>query len=414
MYGINMNQDDYMNAVRAELDHYDGNMSSFARHMATIIESISVEANRYRLRSIANENPDFFPRIDKIDYDAHIPKVWDGELRGLARLLNRRFPEISTNGWEHRIRRAHERNAISEFKNPDFIVNQLKKETQTVEDLWATIEAQSKKAIEATEDARWATVHIKNSDRYIGIAFQSDQHIGNSFCDHERLRKDTELIVNHPDCYVIHAGDYIDNFIIDKPRPAMKARIPPSVQWRLCEHYINMSAPSLMAVVAGNHDLWTSGMTDFDPLKKMVEEHGVLYHQHELNLRLIHGKVAYHLSIRHKRRGNSNLDPSRVVKKMWDDGECDFDVGVIGHHHTPSVVPFTRHGVERWSVRPGAYKIIDTFGEMCGFPRERPTSPMIILDPETRDIQAFTDLRHGLRMLNALNGRDANAYLDEQ
>lgn len=154
-------------------------------------------------------------------------------------------------------------------------------------------------------------------------------------------------------------------------------------------------------------------MTDYDPLKKMAQERGILYHAHELNIRLIHGDVAYHLSIRHKRRGNSNIDPSRVVKKMWDDGECDFDIGVIGHHHTPSVVPFTRHGIERWSVRPGAYKIIDTFGEMCGFPRERPTSPMIILDPKTRDIQAFTDLRHGIRMLNALNGRDADAYLDK-
>ena len=99
---------------------------------------------------------------------------------------------------------------------------------------------------------------------------------------------------------------------------------------------------------------------------------------------------------------------------MWDDGECDFDIGVVGHHHTPSVVPFTRHAVERWALRPGAYKTIDSFGEMCGFPRERPTSPMVVLDAETRDIQAFTDVRHGLRLLNALNGRNADAFMDEQ
>lgn len=404
--------DEYRDMVLKEIAHYDGNMVAFARHLALVDESLSVEAHRMRLRKLRDDDPGLFPESEVIDYDAHIPKQWDGTRADLARLMNRRFPHISVNGWTHRIMRAEERKSLTEFRNPDFIVNQMKKASSTPEDLWATIEAQSKKAIEATEDARWATIHIKDSDRYIGIAFQSDQHIGNPFCDHERLRLDTELIVRHPDCYVIHAGDYIDNFVIDKPKPAMKAPIPPSVQWQLCEHYINMSESCLMAIVAGNHDLWTASMTDYDPLKKMAQERGILYHAHELNIRLIHGDVPYHLSIRHKRRGNSNIDPSRVVKKMWDDGECDFDIGVIGHHHTPSVVPFTRHGVERWSVRPGAYKIIDTFGEMCGFPRERPTSPMVILDPKTRDIQAFTDLRHGIRMLNALNGRDANAYMD--
>ena len=87
---------------------------------------------------------------------------------------------------------------------------------------------------------------------------------------------------------------------------------------------------------------------------------------------------------------------------MWNDGEADFDIGVVGHHHTPSVVPFTKHGIERWAIRPGAYKIVDTFGEMCGFPRERPTCPMVILNPVTKEVQAFTDLRMGLRTLAAL------------
>ena len=282
-------------------------------------------------------------------------------------------------------------------------MNHLKSVPQTGEDLWAAIEERSKSAIAGIEDARWADIEIKDSNRFIGIAFASDQHIGNPFCDHERLREDSEMVANHPDCYIIHAGDYIDNFIIDKPRPAMKSPIPPSIQWKLCEHYIDICTKSLLAIVAGNHDLWTAGMTDYDPLKKMANERGILYHAHELNLRVTFGKVKYHISVRHKRRGNSQIDPSRVVKKMWDDGEADFDIGVIGHHHVPIISPFTKHGLERWAIRPGAYKIVDTFGEMCGFPRERPTCPMVILNPETREIQAFSDLRHGLRTLNAIN-----------
>jgi len=409
-----MSDTEYQDAVKKEITHYDGNLMGFARHMATILPEISVENHRWRLRMLKQHEADIFPIIETIDYNAEIPMQFDGTAAELAKIMSRRFPEISKGGWDNRVRAAWDRKAVTRTETPHFIVEHLKKSATTPDDLWAAIEARSKAAIEATEDARWATFHMRDTNRYIGIAFQSDQHIGNPFCDHERLRKDTALIVANPDCYVIHAGDYIDNFMVDKPRPAMKAPIPPSIQWQLAEHYINMSEESLMAIVAGNHDLWTAGATDFDPLGKMAKERGILYHPYELNLKIIHGVIPYHISIRHKRRGNSQIDPSRVIKKMWDDGECDFDIGVIGHNHVPSVSPFTRHAVERWAIRPGAYKIVDGFGEMCGFPRDRPTSPIVVLDSETRDIQAFSDLRHGLRLLNTLNGRKVNAFMDEQ
>ena len=407
-----MENDDYKQKVIDNMAHYDGNLAKFSRHMTTIMPELESEAHRWRLRMLKQHEPDIFPVIEVIDYNAEIPLEFDGNMNQLAMIMAKRFPEISKMGWDNRVRRAYEREAVKRTETPHFIVEHLKKSAGDGESLWNAIEERSKAAIAANEDARWAVFHMQNPSRYIGISFQSDQHIGNPFCDHERLREDTEAIENHPDCYVIHAGDYIDNFVIDKPRPAMKAPIPPSIQWQLCEHYINMTPTSLMAIVAGNHDLWTAGMTDYDPLKRLAQDRGVLYHPYELNLKVIHGDVPYHISVRHKRRGNSNLDPSRVIKKMWDDGECDFDIGVIGHHHTPSVVPFTRHAVERWALRPGAYKTIDSFGEMCGFPRERPTSPIVILDSQTRDIQAFTDLRHGLRLLNTLNGRKADAFMD--
>ena len=409
-----MSEVEYHDVVRAEIEHYDGNMMGFARHMATVMPELSAENHRWRLRMLKTHQAEIFPILESVNYNAEIPLQFDGTQAQLIRIIHKRFPEISKSGWESRVRNAWANKSVTRTETPHFIVEHLKKKSSSQEDLWNAIEERSKAAILANTDARWATFHMKSDQRYIGIAFQSDQHIGNPFCDHERLREDTEVIENHPDCYVIHAGDYIDNFMIDKPRPAMKAPIPPSIQWQLCEHYINMSPNSLMAIVAGNHDLWTAGATDYDPLKRLAQDRGVLYHPYELNLKVIHGDIPYHISIRHKRRGNSNLDPSRVIKKMWDDGECDFDIGVVGHHHTPSVVPFTRHAVERWALRPGAYKTIDSFGEMCGFPRERPTSPMVVLDAETRDIQAFTDVRHGLRLLNALNGRNADAFMDEQ
>tara|TARA_B110000858_G_scaffold10706_1_gene11039 strand:+ start:8763 stop:9995 length:1233 start_codon:yes stop_codon:yes gene_type:complete len=394
--------------IAKEIDHYEGVKTEYAKHLHSVDPSRTIEAWRALITRTQRSKPDLFA-YQKHNLNDMLPKEWNGTSMGLAKTMYRQNSTISLNAWRLRIRAAFVSGSITQSHRPEFVVEHLKKKGKTNEDLWADIEAMSKKAILGVEHARWADIHMQTAkEDYIGIAFQSDQHIGNPFCDHEQLRVDTELITNSKNVFVVHAGDYIDNFVIDKPRPAMKATIPPSIQWKLCEHYLDMSADSLMAVVAGNHDLWTAGMTDFDPLKRFVEERGILYHAHELNLRVWVSDIPYHISIRHKRRGNSNLDPSRVIKKMWEDGEADFDVGVVGHHHTPSVVPFTRHGQERYAVRPGAYKIVDTFGEMCGFSRERPTSPMIILNPKTKEIQAFTDLRMGLRTLAALNGDEYN------
>ena len=403
-----MNRAEKLAVIIENMNQYKGNKVEYARWLAVEYPEHSYGSWRSFLDREAQKEPDLFPDFEN-RYNSAIPKIWDGSVMSLARMLHRRDSSISLEAWRQRIRSAYDNGAITRTEKPNFIVEHLKKASSDGEDLWMAIEEKAKKAIADIEHNRWADIRMQTpEDKYIAIAFASDQHIGNPFCDHERLRLDTEMIEREPNCFVIHAGDYIDNFVIDKPRPAMKAPIPPSVQWKLCEHYLDMSGDSLMAIVAGNHDLWTAGLTDYDPLKKFAEDRSILYHAHELNIRLWVNDVPYHISVRHKRRGNSQIDPTRVIKKMWDDGEADFDIGVVGHHHVPVIAPFTKHGVERWAIRPGAYKIVDTFGEMCGFPRERPTCPVAILSPHSREIQVFSDLRHGIRTLRALNGEDDN------
>jgi len=169
------------------------------------------------------------------------------------------------------------------------------------------------------------------------------------------------------------------------------------------EHYLTLFDEKIVGIVAGNHDLWTEKLTDYDPLRDIARGIGCLYHTNELNIRVLIGKQPYHICVRHKRRGNSQVHPGQVVKKMWTDGESDFDIGVVGHTHTPVVENFLRHGIERWAIRPGSYKIIDGWAEELGFPRDRLSCPMVILSPYTRQIHAFPDLRMGIRTLEMLN-----------
>tara|TARA_R110002020_G_scaffold23154_5_gene77464 strand:- start:6352 stop:7581 length:1230 start_codon:yes stop_codon:yes gene_type:complete len=378
--------------------------SDFAKYLLEISSISSLSGWRIRVYRFRDEYPDEAP--SKFDFDGMIPNEWDGSWADLARTLHRQRPEISENAWNHRIRIAASTGRLIHTKRNDFIIETLVHEQKSPNDLWSEVEKLTTNAIKGQEFSKWADVKFENKGQHIAIAFASDQHIGNKYTDHERMREDAELIANTPNCYIIHAGDFIDNFVIDKPRPAMKATIPPSVQWKLCEHYLDMFDDKIVAIVAGNHDLWTASLTDYDPLNELVRKRAILYHAFELNIRIWVGEQPYHISVRHKRRGNSNVHPARVVKSWWETGEADFDIGVVGHHHTPVVENFVRHGIERWAVRPGAYKMVDGYSEMLGFSDYWPTCPVAILSPSSKNIQVFSDLKTGLMALKALNGEE--------
>lgn len=122
-----MKDDIYSKTVLEEISHYDGNMAKFARHMASIMPDLDAEAHRWRLRMLKQHEPDMFPTIEVIDYNAEIPLEFDGSMSQLAMIMSKRFPEISKNGWESRVRRAYEREAVKRTETPHFIVEHLKK-----------------------------------------------------------------------------------------------------------------------------------------------------------------------------------------------------------------------------------------------------------------------------------------------
>ena len=388
--------------VRRHIAKWTGTKVDYAWLLHDLYPEKSYGRWRNIILAFSKKYPDDTPKEDSL-YDI-IPGEWSGSWADLARRLHKQRPDLTVNAWRKRIEVARERGAITHIQTNNFTIQHLVDTSDTVENLWERVESESKKAILGKETSRWADISFNETDKFIGIAFASDQHIGNKFTDHERMREDAELIARTENCYVIHAGDFIDNFVIDKPKPAMKAPIPPSTQWKLLDHYLSLFEDKMVGVVAGNHDLWNKGMTDYDPLEQKVKALGVLYHEHELNMRLWVGSVPYHISVRHKRRGNSQLNPGRVIKKWYEDGDSEFDIGVIGHNHVPVVESFTKHGLERWAIRPGSYKVMDKFAEMIGFGTEKPSCPMAILNPHTREIQVFSDLRLGVRTLEVLNG----------
>lgn len=390
--------------IRTYLNLWDGNDLAFGRLLFLKTGERSPNAWRCAWQNFQTNHPNEVPEIENNDPNDLIPYEWDGKWEDLARRLRKQNDDITMRGWRHRIANARSEGRLKRSEKTGFTTEQYVGDGASDEELWDAVAGASTEAIQAHQDARWSEIRF-HDEGYIGIAFAADQHIGSGFCDHERLSEDANLIADTPNLYVIHGGDFIDNFLgVDKPRPTTRQITSPSQQWRLCRHYLSIFNDKVVAVVAGNHDLWTDSLTDYDPLRDLVHDIGAIYHKSELNMRVLVGNQPYHISVRHKRRGNSSLHPARVVKKMWEDGEADFDIGVVCHNHTPTIEPFTRHGVERWAIRPGSYKVIDGFADSIGFPRDKPTCPVAILSPHEREIHVFSDLRLGIRTLLALNG----------
>lgn len=184
----------------------------------------------------------------------------------------------------------------------------------------------------------------------------------------------------------------------------LAARSTPSDQFELFEWYLSIFAHRVLVAISGNHDLWTNQLAGVDVLSILLQKQRVCYAPDEALLDLRVGQQPYKVGIRHQYRFNSTLNECHSPKQWFRNGECDWDIGCVCHHHLSAVEPFWGHGIERWACRPGSYQITSAYSRQFGFSKTRPMCPTFILYPDRREIVGFHDLRPALRMLKAERG----------
>lgn len=271
-------------------------------------------------------------------------------------------------------------------------------------------------------EQRWRQAEVENAERIkkaltqhifkvqlpdepCGVTFMSDQHIspGNTI-DMERMRLDAQLVAETDGLYAVLGGDAVDNHI--KHRSAvMHQRSTPHEQYQLFDFYLNIFAHRVFALISGNHDLWTDQIAGIDVIKMISERQALCYAPDEAFITVSVGSQAYKLAVRHQYRMNSSFNETHAVKQWWRNGQYDWDIGCVCHHHVSAVEPFWGHDRELYACRPGSYQITSAYSRQFGFNPTRPMCPTFILYPGERRIVGFHNLRDAVVYLKAVRGK---------
>jgi len=268
-------------------------------------------------------------------------------------------------------------------------------------ELWGELEEGSTEFLSQSFKENKADITFAD-DLPIGISFLSDQHIGNMGTDHKRMREDAEVVRDTDGMYCAFGGDGFDNFIKVGLLPAIiNAKTSPVDQIAMFEYYMSILLENnkVLFAISGNHEYWTKLTAGIDVVQRLMRERRVLYNQHDFYVNINLGTQNYRIYIRHLTRYNSSINPMHGVKQMLRFGDYDFDIGVAGHIHTAGLETFYHHKQKRLAVRPGSYKVYDTYGEQFGFARAQPTSPVVIFYPDKRDFIGYDDVVQGARIL---------------
>jgi hypothetical protein len=274
-----------------------------------------------------------------------------------------------------------------------------------VEERWQQAEEQTAKDIERHAAERHLKVRIPG-DSPIGISFISDQHIRETGpIDLTRMREDAELIRETPGLYAFLGGDGVDNHI--KHRAAMVASgSSPKREWEMYDHYLSIfGEDKIVAMISGNHDDWTRDFAGMDMVDRLARRHRVHYHPDEVMCKLSVDGVLYRVKMRHQYRFNSTFNLGHTIKRLWEMGDDDFDIGVVCHHHESHMETFDKHGTMRVGFRPGSYQYMSSYSRRLGFKRNTPTCPTVILWPGQHRIMPFIDVWDAADYLGYLRSR---------
>ncbi|RLC74622.1 MAG: hypothetical protein DRJ03_31645 [Chloroflexi bacterium] len=249
-------------------------------------------------------------------------------------------------------------------------------------------------------------VDFTQETKPICIVELADTHIGGIGVDYDQLRRDVQIIAETDGMYCGIGGDQVDNFIDEFLLGGVQEQvILASPQWKLLEDTVGRLQSKILWARVGNHELWTKKKAMLPQFANIMERAHVVNVQEIGVLHLHLGAQEYVIEATHKFWGESRLNVGHTCQRLYDFGLTPADVVIVEHRHVPHVGNFWRHGKQRWAVRPGTYKTMDTWARQHGFFGADIAPVCLFFWPDKDYIWPMNDVQEAANYLEYLRGR---------
>ena len=211
------------------------------------------------------------------------------------------------------------------------------------------------------------------------LVFVGDQHIGSPNTDTGRVFAEAEHIIKTPEAYIVQLGDVVDNYIVSKLLHLnFDASMSIEAQWQLARRYFELIKDRLIAVVSGNHELWSMKLAGVDLLGSIVP--GCYYDRFDLKLEVRVRSARFRIWARHRWPGQSIYNPTHGQERGARFLDPSFDIYVGAHTHAGGLYrEFVLAGRKRAAIQIGTYKLDDPYGKEKGFPSSDQSTAVGIL-----------------------------------
>jgi hypothetical protein len=255
---------------------------------------------------------------------------------------------------------------------------------------------------DAADARKWFTIKI-NEDKPIGVAFVGDPHVDNPGTDWITLDHDMTVLAKTPGMYAVNDGDLQDNWVGRLARLYADSTITRTQAGILARKMLAGYGVNWLAVLTGNHDLWSEGAVEI--IKAMcAPEVPVLEWQAKFQLRFSNGRVC-RIWAAHDFPGHSMWNENhggQRAQKMREDAH----IYAAGDKHTWKLDQGenTRNGQCYWLVRSRGYKAIDSYADVKGYDQKKAGATITaVIDPKApegpRFVHCYADVAEAAEFL---------------